>query len=572
MVTDLDSSNTNTRTGGWTLGRDDSEEALRLLVHRGTDAYALPIAEGESIVIGRGRASNLVLREPTLSRRHARFERHDDSVWVKDLGSHNGTKIAGRRIEAAQRLELGEVATLGNLSVMLHYTPRTLTLGAGSRGHGRFVGALRAELDRAWTQGRAVAVMRLDTSQSSQPEAALLLVRDRLRSVDQIAVDDDDHVEVLLADVDETDVDRIAKGIVACAAGHELWLRCGVAVFPRDGHSAEELIASATRALEATDAEWPYRPASAVTTTDADASMISRSPKTREVFARARKVAQAAAPALIYGETGVGKELVARTVHAASDRSSGPLVSVDCGALAASVLPSELFGHEKGAFTDARERRRGVFEAAHGGTLFLDEIGELPLAAQAAFLRALETRTIRRVGGTENVPVDVRVVAATNRNLAAMCEQGTFRRDLYFRLNALTIEVPPLRERLEDIVPLAELFLAHAAASHGRPGIRIDASARALLLAHPWPGNVRELKHAMESALVEAEGTSLGASHLNGTLRAESPRLCLTQGGASSRSGNGSGGTKNSSSSKRWSPPAGTRAQPPGSARVARCG
>jgi DNA-binding NtrC family response regulator len=225
---------------------------------------------------------------------------------------------------------------------------------------------------------------------------------------------------------------------------------------------------------------------------------VGRSETMLHVFKTAARVAASNATVLILGESGTGKELVARALHHASPRAAGPFVPVDCGAIAEGVLESELFGHVRGAFTGAQGARRGLFEEAGGGTLFLDEIGDVGSGLQARLLRALQEGTIRRVGANESVPVDARVVAATNRDLEAAVESGQFREDLYYRLNVVTIRIPPLRERREDVPLLAE----HFAAKHGRgEGATVSAEAREILLGYDWPGNVRELENVIARAL-----------------------------------------------------------------------
>ena len=225
---------------------------------------------------------------------------------------------------------------------------------------------------------------------------------------------------------------------------------------------------------------------------------VGRSEAMLQVFKTAARVAPSAATVLILGESGTGKELVARALHQSSPRAAGPFVPVDCGAIAEGVLESELFGHARGAFTGAQSARRGLFEEATSGTLFLDEIGDVGPGLQARLLRALQEGTIRRVGTNETIPVDARVVAATNRDLEAAVKAGKFREDLYYRLNVVTIRIPPLRERCEDVPLLAE----HFAAKHGRgEGAAVSPEARELLQAYDWPGNVRELENVIARAL-----------------------------------------------------------------------
>lgn len=230
-------------------------------------------------------------------------------------------------------------------------------------------------------------------------------------------------------------------------------------------------------------------------------AMIGRSPAMRELFARLARLAQSDAAVLIQGETGTGKELVARSIHDASPRNKGPFVIVDCAAMPDTLLEAELFGHTRGAFTGAHTAREGAFEAASGGTIFLDEVGELPLAMQPKLLRVLESRTIRRVGESQHRPVNVRVVTATHRDLAQMVASGAFREDLYFRLAVLPARVPPLRERQDDVLLLARSFLPEPLRA-----APLDPALERALLARPWVGNVRELRNVMDRVV------SLGAT------------------------------------------------------------
>jgi len=235
------------------------------------------------------------------------------------------------------------------------------------------------------------------------------------------------------------------------------------------------------------------------------------------------KVAKTDATVLLVGESGTGKEVAAKALHAQSRRASGPFVAVNCAALSEHLLESELFGHEKGAFTNALQRRRGKIELADGGTFFLDEIGELAPALQAKLLRVLQERTFERVGGSQVLTADVRWVAATNRDLATEMAAGRFREDLYHRLAVFPIRLPALRERRQDILPLSEHLLLRVGRSLGKPGLVLDAAARAALLSYDWPGNVRELLNALERAAILADGKTLGVDDLTlatGTTRA----------------------------------------------------
>jgi two-component system response regulator AtoC len=247
--------------------------------------------------------------------------------------------------------------------------------------------------------------------------------------------------------------------------------------------------------------------------------IVARSKAMDAVFRLIAKVAEVRSTVLITGESGTGKELVARAIHRSSPRTKAPFVAINCGAIPENLLESELFGHKRGAYTDAHADKRGLFEEAESGTLLLDEIGELPFQLQVKLLRALQEGVVRRLGDTKDTPVDVRLIAATNRDLAEAVRDGSFREDLFYRLNVLPIHVPPLRERPEDIPLLVEHFIAHVnrRLSTGVSGVTREASK--LLLAYPWPGNVRELENVVERAMVLTDGGAITPEDLPDKLR-----------------------------------------------------
>jgi len=236
--------------------------------------------------------------------------------------------------------------------------------------------------------------------------------------------------------------------------------------------------------------------------------MVGDSPAIRQVKDMIEKVAPTDARVLVTGPNGTGKELVARWIHAKSNRSQAPLIEVNCAAIPSELIESELFGHEKGAFTSAIKQRKGQFELAHGGTLFLDEIGDMSLSAQAKVLRALQENKITRVGGEKEIAVDVRIIAATNKNLQEEIRKGQFREDLYHRLSVIVIQVPALKDRLEDIPALAEYFLGRICAEYGSPVKKLEKNAESLLMQHDWTGNIREFRNVMER-LVILSGSSI---------------------------------------------------------------
>ena len=238
--------------------------------------------------------------------------------------------------------------------------------------------------------------------------------------------------------------------------------------------------------------------------------IVAKSAKMRNVLELARRVAKVEATVLLTGESGVGKERIARFVHDESTRAAGPFIAINCGAITETLFESELFGHKRGAFTDAASDRQGLFEAANHGTLLLDEIGEISQAMQVKLLRVLQEREIRRVGESKSRPVDVRVLAATNRDLTRDVADGAFRQDLYYRLKVVELSVPPLRKRREDILPLARVLLADAAVRMGRKIVGLAPQTVDQLLRYDWPGNVRELENAMERAVALTRGKRVG--------------------------------------------------------------
>jgi DNA-binding NtrC family response regulator len=244
-------------------------------------------------------------------------------------------------------------------------------------------------------------------------------------------------------------------------------------------------------------------------------SMVVESPAMQAVVRQVEALADTTATVLIQGESGTGKELVARALHVDSRREAGPFVAVNCGAFAESLLESELFGHEKGAFTGAAGQHKGAFERADGGTLFLDEIGDAPPAVQVKLLRAIEEREIRRIGGQQPFKIDVRLISATNKDLPEMAAEGRFREDLLYRINVVTITLPPLRRRREDIRPLADRFIARACEEHRRRIARVEPGFYERLAHYDWPGNIRQLRNVVESAVLFATGETLAAAVLD---------------------------------------------------------
>jgi two-component system NtrC family response regulator len=253
--------------------------------------------------------------------------------------------------------------------------------------------------------------------------------------------------------------------------------------------------------------------------------LIYRSPTMAEVVSTAARIAPTRATVLLCGESGTGKEVLAKAIHYASPRKDRPLVALNCAALSDTLLESELFGHERGSFTGADRQRIGRFQQAHQGTLFLDEVGDIPPATQTKLLRVLQERTIERVGGNEPVDIDVRLIAATHRPLELMIKEGSFREDLFFRLNVVTIRIPPLRERREDIPLLLDRFLRHFSEENARDQLQFSKEAQDLLMKYDYPGNIRELENIVEQAVVLARGNLITTADLPSAIRKPSPEI-----------------------------------------------
>ena len=282
----------------------------------------------------------------------------------------------------------------------------------------------------------------------------------------------------------------------------------------------DELRMAVKRALERVDLEQENRELKQQVLSDGHfGGMIGKSPAILKVFETSEKLAATDVTVLIQGESGTGKELLAREIHERSLRASGPFVAVNCAALPENLIESELFGYEKGAFTGAAQQRAGKFEQAHRGTLFLDEIGDMNPVTQAKVLRALEDRTIERLGGSRALSVDVRILSATHKDIAAEVAAGRFREDLFFRLKVITLEIPPLRQRSQDLPLLIQAFLRVYSSRHKRPGMSLSTEALDLLHRHSWPGNVRELRNVIESCIILSQSSTIRVHDLPLELR-----------------------------------------------------
>jgi DNA-binding NtrC family response regulator len=503
------------------------------LTHAGKTEARL-LVPGAPLIVGRAPPSGLCIEDRTLSREHARFLLQDDRVRVEDLGSKNGTFLTGRRVERAE-LTVGDEVVLGSVTL------RVQALGPGGElldveGEEALERRVEDELARARQFRRPFALLfvrALTQGEALAPEgvesAWLAAVRARVRPVDRVALYGPDAALLLLPETGDEEARRIAKAVGAPIPALGLQPLVGLALYPNAGGSADELIEVARRAAFRAAPDRPVEsgpaPASLLARSEGGEGAIIAGRAMQALLETVERVAASRIPVILHGETGTGKEVLARMLHERGPRKDRRLVRVNCGAIPKELVESTLFGHERGAFTGALQQQKGVFEEADKGTVFLDEIGELPPPAQAALLRVLEVGAFNRVGSSREITVDVRVVAATHRDLEAMAEAGAFRADLFYRLSGVLLEIPPLRDRQDEIEPLARQFLRAANEANGRQVGGITPEALALLGAYAWPGNVRELRNVIERAVVITRGALLSPEDLPARLRAEAQRL-----------------------------------------------
>jgi two-component system, NtrC family, response regulator AtoC len=494
---------------------------------------AVGLPENGSVLIGRSAKAVLRVDDGLASREHARLHVKDGVIEVEDLDSTNGTHL-GDTVVAGRRLAIDSLPlTIGSTTIIVQRSRWSL----GARricSHAAFERRLREHCDHASSSETRFGLVRLRL-EVDVPWFRVFPILARLVGPPHVfALYAPGHYELLVAEVGGATVGSVTKDLLDELAQAGIRAHAGAAHYPRDGRSPDALLAYANAALEP-----PAKSASA-------ARIATTSQAMRSVYELVRRGAATSMSILLLGETGVGKEIIARSIHEASVRADKPLLSLNCAGLSESLIESELFGYEKGAFTGATQSRAGLLESAQGGTVFLDEVGEMPLRIQASLLRVLETLEVLPVGGRKTRPIDVRFIAATNRDLEKESATGSFRRDLFFRLNGLTIMIPPLRERAVEIPDFAKLFVAEASGSAGRRTLAIDDEALALLSGYGWPGNVRELKNIMQRAVVLCDGDRILPAHLpverlrEGAPPPASPEPALPRGTETPPTGNGS--------------------------------
>ena len=488
---------------------EDRPGQLQLVVFGNGTFATHPLPDGGVLTIGRGTNCDVAIDDESISRRHA-ILKVGKPLTIEDLGSANGTLVRNAKLKLGRpiTISVGELVGLGKASMILQLRSRPVRRRTVWT-HDYFEARLEEECAHEQRSGLAFAVLHIQ----ADPRAGAGFVEDTVgelvRESDVLGKYGPHKYEVLLPATSPPDANEAVKRLEAQLAERGLKWDVTMTCCPRDGRSPYQLASRMPVGLA------QERSSSEIIVTD---------PQMLSLYRMIDLVAQSHIGVLLLGETGVGKEVFARAVHNRSPRATGPFVEINCAALTESLLESELFGHEKGAFTNATSAKPGLIESADGGTLFLDEIGEMPLGTQAKLLRVLEDSQLRRVGAIKQLTIDVRFVAATNSDLEARVANGDFRRDLYFRLNGVSLVIPPLRERLAELEPIAQAFIRR----NTRRDTRLSAAALELMRNYDWPGNVRELKNMMERAVLLSGGEVIGPEHLP----AEKMRVTKVTGGS----------------------------------------
>jgi two-component system response regulator AtoC len=473
--------------------------ARRLVVIGGGRVDSRALVDRTRLTIGRGDDCDVQLDDPAVSRVHAVLH-VADVLEVEDLGSANGTRVRGVRLAPRQltAIELGEVFDVGGTLLVVQAvdartTPRRV------RPHTHLEARVEDECQRrARARRRPFAIIRVRVDGDFDREALERSLSEPLGEDELLATWGPAEYALLFLEATPERGSAVMVGLRDALVSVGVRANLGLATYPVDGLSADALLEAASTTRGESSAP----------------DAVLEAPAMRDLHRLLERVAVGMISVLLLGETGVGKEIFAELVHRLSPRREAPFVRLNCAALSEGLIESELFGHERGAFTGAVAAKPGLLESADGGTVFLDEVGELPPAIQVKLLRVLEERRVTRVGALKPRDIDVRVVAATHRDLHAEMEAARFREDLYFRLAGITLEIPPLRERGGDVAALAAHFLGEGARRAGRSSPPpLSPAALALLRQHDWPGNLRELRNAMERAVLLA-GEVVDVEHL----------------------------------------------------------
>jgi DNA-binding NtrC family response regulator len=474
-----------------------ASERSYLLVLDGERARLVELYPRAPLTIGRDPGCAIVVEDAEVAPAHARISVEADGVVVEDLGAPDATRVGGEPVRGRRVLQAGDLLAVGHATIELRSTTRVVR----KRRIGCVELRRRAddELERALRYGRPLSLVVVRTGgDAAACERAADTLASRLRALDVLAVADDHELWVLLPETPAERAQLASRRFLEVLAEVTLGARLAFAGAPEDGGDLDALVAAARRGLQDPLAATGRATPAVRRLELGDRQVVVADPAMTRLFDLVERLARTDLSVLIEGETGTGKELVAEALHAWSRRAAAPLVRINCAALPDTLVESELFGHEKGAFSGADAAKPGRLESASGGTVLLDEVADLAKTAQAKLLRVLEERHVTRLGGIQERPADVRIVAATNCSLRGEVDAGRFRADLFFRLGGGIVRLPALRDRRREIVPLARTFLVDACRRLERGSAVLSAEAVARLEAHPWPGNVRELKNVME--------------------------------------------------------------------------
>ena len=495
----MDQQTTEQRRPGWDQPSED-QGAFSLLVVCAGVISTYPLEPGQRLVMGRAKHAHICVEHASVSREHAALS-IGEHVTLEDLGSANGTRIRGQALRpgVAVPIVVGDVIDLGDVLLVLQARRLEQRLNRVCSA-AFFELRLEEETERRRGAAAGVGVARLDVAGELGRRAVELLLASELGARDLICSPEPNCYELMFLDDDPTLAEARLARMAEILAARGLLVRARLTRQPKDGDDARALLGRAEITPAPAHDVAKYAP------------LIVEDQAMLRVCRLLERVAQSELSVILLGETGSGKEMCAQLLHRASKRASARLLCLNCAALPESLLESELFGHERGAFTGATRDKIGLLEAASGGSVFLDEVGDMPLATQVKLLRVLEAKEVLPIGSRSPRPLDVRVIAATNRDLQERITAGFFREDLFYRLNGISILVPPLRERPADIAPLARSFAARAVRDGKRP--RLSHASLAFLSAQRWSGNVRELKNAVERAVVLCDEPSIEPQHL----------------------------------------------------------
>ncbi|HEY3801010.1 MAG TPA: sigma 54-interacting transcriptional regulator [Kofleriaceae bacterium] len=472
-----------------------------------TSSRRVEIPPDGALQVGRSPDADIQIKSEAASRMHAKLMLVGGRPYVTDLGSHNGTLVNDERIEGTHALASGDVIAIADTLLIVRST--SLLRVVEPLELDQMVARIEQEIARATDYDRPFSVVVLRSKRNTREVFDTLLAA--FRPMDVIGMHGQ-NVMALLPELDAQAGEAQGRVLVE-AAGPEA--SGGLASYPVDGCDSATLLAAARRSLAAaTPGQLVVASAAAIDHRIGDKHVLVADTAMVRLYDLVRRLARSDITVLVTGETGSGKENAAAALHHWSPRTSGPFIALNCAAVPDTLAESELFGFERGAFSDARAAKPGLLERANGGTLFLDEVGDLSLTLQAKVLRALESKRIRRLGDSIEREIDVRIVAATNVDLDVAVAQHRFRQDLLFRLSAATVAIPPLRHRRQEIPLLARMFVRLEGERLGRATLEISETALAALARYDFPGNVRELKNAMDFAVATTEGGVIHANDL----------------------------------------------------------